>query len=175
MQAFRVERSRSQVSLRLSGQSRDVSSNSSRCPKGYGAYRARVRYDERPGRHMERHYDTAGGRFPLLQPADRWRDRCGSVDHDFLRIGLAEQWHRNPRAGSGCKLLSREGCAARSRERAMVFSTITNKWRRCFVYTPPDYGTNVQGSYPVLYCSTVGAKMKPAGTPRATWISSWTT
>ena len=31
------------------------------------------------------------------------------------------------------------------------FSTITNKWRRCFVYTPPDYGTNVQGSYPVLY------------------------
>ena len=31
------------------------------------------------------------------------------------------------------------------------FSTITNGWRRCSVYTPPDYGTNVQGSYPVLY------------------------
>src|ERR1019366_5361867 len=31
------------------------------------------------------------------------------------------------------------------------FSTVTNKWRRCFVYTPPDYGTNVKGRYPVLY------------------------
>ena len=24
------------------------------------------------------------------------------------------------------------------------FSTVTQKWRRCFVYTPPDYGTNVK-------------------------------
>jgi len=31
------------------------------------------------------------------------------------------------------------------------FSTVTGKWRRCFVYTPPDYGTNVKGRYPVLY------------------------
>ncbi len=31
------------------------------------------------------------------------------------------------------------------------FSTVTEKWRRCFVYTPPDYGTNVKAKYPVLY------------------------
>jgi enterochelin esterase family protein len=31
------------------------------------------------------------------------------------------------------------------------FSTVTQKWRRCFVYTPPDYGTNVKAKYPVLY------------------------
>ena len=31
------------------------------------------------------------------------------------------------------------------------FSTITGKWRRSFVYTPPDYGTNTKGRYPVLY------------------------
>jgi enterochelin esterase family protein len=31
------------------------------------------------------------------------------------------------------------------------FSAVTNKWRRCFVYTPPGYGTNVKGRYPVLY------------------------
>ena len=31
------------------------------------------------------------------------------------------------------------------------FSTTTNKWRRCFVYTPPDYETNVKERYPVLY------------------------
>lgn len=31
------------------------------------------------------------------------------------------------------------------------FSKVTGKWRRCFVYTPPDYGTNARGRYPVLY------------------------
>src|SRR5579863_1581052 len=31
------------------------------------------------------------------------------------------------------------------------FSTVTGKWRRSFVYTPPDYGTNIKGRYPVLY------------------------
>ena len=31
------------------------------------------------------------------------------------------------------------------------FSKVTGKWRRCFVYTPPDYGTNVKARYPVLY------------------------
>jgi enterochelin esterase family protein len=31
------------------------------------------------------------------------------------------------------------------------YSKITGKWRRCFVYTPPDYGTNGKAKYPVLY------------------------
>jgi enterochelin esterase-like enzyme len=31
------------------------------------------------------------------------------------------------------------------------FSNVTRKWRRCFVYTPPDYGANAQKRYPVLY------------------------
>ncbi|MBV8906713.1 MAG: esterase [Acidobacteriia bacterium] len=31
------------------------------------------------------------------------------------------------------------------------FSKVTGKWRRCFVYTPPDYGTNTKARYPVLY------------------------
>ncbi len=30
-------------------------------------------------------------------------------------------------------------------------STVTGEWRRCFVYTPPDYDTNPQARYPVLY------------------------
>jgi enterochelin esterase family protein len=30
-------------------------------------------------------------------------------------------------------------------------SKITGNWRRCFVYTPPDYDTNVKARYPVLY------------------------
>ncbi len=31
------------------------------------------------------------------------------------------------------------------------YSKITGKWRRSFVYTPPDYGTNIKAKYPVLY------------------------
>ncbi len=31
------------------------------------------------------------------------------------------------------------------------FSKVTGKWRRCYVYTPPDYDANSKGRYPVLY------------------------
>lgn len=31
------------------------------------------------------------------------------------------------------------------------FSKITGAWRRCFIYTPPDYETNLKARYPVLY------------------------
>lgn len=30
-------------------------------------------------------------------------------------------------------------------------SKVTGQWRRCFVYTPPDYETNLRARYPVLY------------------------
>ena len=30
-------------------------------------------------------------------------------------------------------------------------SKITNAWRRCFIYTPPDYDRNTGARYPVLY------------------------
>jgi enterochelin esterase-like enzyme len=33
----------------------------------------------------------------------------------------------------------------------LYFSKITNAWRRCFVYTPPDYERNISARYPVLY------------------------
>ena len=31
------------------------------------------------------------------------------------------------------------------------YSKVTGKWRRCFVYMPPDYDKNARGRYPVLY------------------------
>lgn len=31
------------------------------------------------------------------------------------------------------------------------FSKVTGKWRRAYVYTPPDYDTNTSARYPVLY------------------------
>jgi enterochelin esterase-like enzyme len=33
----------------------------------------------------------------------------------------------------------------------IYFSKITNSFRRCFVYTPPDYDKNISARYPVLY------------------------
>ncbi len=33
----------------------------------------------------------------------------------------------------------------------LYFSNITDSWRRCFVYTPPDYDKNTTERYPVLY------------------------
>lgn len=33
----------------------------------------------------------------------------------------------------------------------IYFSKITQSWRRCFVYTPPDYEKNPKSRYPVLY------------------------
>ena len=31
------------------------------------------------------------------------------------------------------------------------YSKVTGKWRRCFVYTPPEYQTNAKAKFPVLY------------------------
>jgi len=33
----------------------------------------------------------------------------------------------------------------------LYFSSITKSWRRCFVYTPPNYEKNTTSRYPVLY------------------------
>jgi enterochelin esterase family protein len=38
------------------------------------------------------------------------------------------------------------------------FSKITNAWRRCFVFTPPDYNTNFKARYPVLYLQHGGGE-----------------
>jgi enterochelin esterase-like enzyme len=38
------------------------------------------------------------------------------------------------------------------------FSKVTNLWRRCFVYTPPDYDANKSARYPVLYLQHGGGE-----------------
>lgn len=43
------------------------------------------------------------------------------------------------------------------RER-VYFSKTTQGWRRIFVYTPPDYDTNREGRYPVLYLQHGGGE-----------------
>jgi enterochelin esterase-like enzyme len=38
------------------------------------------------------------------------------------------------------------------------YSKITQSWRRAFVYTPPDYDTNLKARYPVLYLQHGGGE-----------------
>ena len=40
----------------------------------------------------------------------------------------------------------------------LYYSKITNGTRRCFVYTPPDYGKNTTARYPVLYLQHGGGE-----------------
>jgi hypothetical protein len=51
-------------------------------------------------------------------------------------------------------------------------SDITGKWRRAFVYTPPDYDRNTRSRYPFSTCSTAPARTSAAGSTRAAPISS---
>src|SRR4051812_5400520 len=43
------------------------------------------------------------------------------------------------------------------------FSSVSKAWRRCFVYTPPDYEKNLTARYPVLYLQ------HGAGEDETTW------
>ena len=54
-------------------------------------------------------------------------------------------------------------------------SKVTGKWRRAFVYTPPDYDSAAKKSYPCSISCTGGVETKPAGTGRGTWTPSSTT
>jgi hypothetical protein len=55
------------------------------------------------------------------------------------------------------------------------YSKVTGKWRRCFVYTPPDYQSSSQTRYPVLYLLHGWGENSKAGQRKVTSSSSWTT
>ena len=66
----------------------------------------------------------------------------------FYGVGKDSTGIEVPEAGSDYYLV-RDVPHGEVRER-WYFSTTTEKWRRCFVYTPPDYDTNPKARYPVL-------------------------
>ncbi|WP_261387610.1 hypothetical protein [Chitinophaga pinensis] len=47
------------------------------------------------------------------------------------------------------------------------FSSVTNSWRRCLVYTPPGYDSATNQQYPVLYLYMEEAKTNEDGVHRA--------
>ena len=57
----------------------------------------------------------------------------------------------------------------------LYFSKSTDKTRRCYVYTPPDYDKDTSTKYPVLYLQHGAVRTKPAGGTRGARTSSWTT
>jgi enterochelin esterase-like enzyme len=54
-------------------------------------------------------------------------------------------------------------------------SKVTGKWRRAFVYTPPDYDMPAERAIPCCICCTGGVKTKRGGTGRGTSTISSTT
>ena len=47
------------------------------------------------------------------------------------------------------------------------YSSVTKAWRRCFVYTPPDYDQNPTARYPVLYLQHGAGEDVAANAPAA--------
>ena len=74
----------------------------------------------------------------------------GPVDAYLLRIGLAEQRHRGPGIRRAISTSAKDVPHGRVSQQ-WYYSKVTGKWRRAFVYTPPDYDSPAQKSYPVLY------------------------
>jgi len=70
-------------------------------------------------------------------------------------------------------LLPGAGRAAR-RVRSGAILKVTSAWRRCFVYTPPDYDTSRSARYPVLYLHHGWGRTSTVGWCRA-MDPSWTT
>ena len=103
------------------------------------------------GRPVDGHDSAAGRRLPLLQHRDRRRGRGRPGHPHVLRLGLGQQRHRDSRAGRGRGVLLRERRSARPGGQRWYYSKVTGKWRRCYVYTPPEYEANHAANYPVLY------------------------
>ena len=81
-----------------------------------------------------------------------WIDGAAVPDPNSLYFYGASRW------GSGVEVPARdqEFYALKNVPHGQIrqnlyFSKITNKWRRCFVYTPPDYEKYPAARYPVLY------------------------
>ena len=105
--------------------------------------------DERRGRRLDRHHAAPGRGLPLLHHQHRRRRRPGPRQQVLLRRG---RW------GSAIEIPAQDedfyalkNVPHGQLRENLYFSKSTNKTRRCFVYTPPDYDKNTNARYPVLY------------------------
>lgn len=114
--------------------------------------------------------DIGGVKYDMVKDADGlWTGESAPQDEGFhyyqLNIDGAsvpdpgtKYYYGAGRWGSGIEVPAhdRDFYAQKDDRRGIVsevnyFSKITQTWRRCFVYTPPCYETNLNQRYPVLY------------------------
>jgi hypothetical protein len=81
-----------------------------------------------------------------------WIDGAAVPDTGSMHFYGAGRW------GSGVEVPApdKDFCILRNVPHGQIlenlyFSKITGKWRRCFIYIPPDYETNITIRYPVLF------------------------
>jgi enterochelin esterase family protein len=81
-----------------------------------------------------------------------WIDGAAVPDPNSLYFYGASRW------GSGIEIPAKDQDIYALKDvphglvsQKLYFSKITNAWRRCFVYTPPNYEKNNTSRYPVLY------------------------
>ena len=64
---------------------------------------------------------------------------------------MVEQRNRNPEPDADADYYHAKDVPHGHVGEQSYYSKVTGRWRRAFVYTPPDYGSNVKAHYPVLY------------------------
>ena len=130
------------------------------------ANRPGLRHDERARRHLDSH-DDAAGRSAFITTRCRSTARSSRTRRrNLLRVRLAEQRHRNARTGRRLSTQHQDVPHGRVSQQ-WYFSKVTGKWRRAFVYTPPDYDSTPARAIPCCICCTGGEKTKRDGTGRA--------
>ena len=114
--------------------------------------------------------DIGGVKYDLIKDEKGvWTGNSGPQDEGFhyyqLNIDGAQVpdpgsmfFYGASRWGSGIEIPAKDQDFYALREvphgkvsQNLYFSKITDSWRRCFVYTPPDYDKNPSTRYPVLY------------------------
>lgn len=114
--------------------------------------------------------DIGGVKFDMVKDKDGlWTGESGPQDEGFHYYQLnidgasvpdpgSKSYYGAGRWGSGIEIPAkdREIYALKQVPHGKVseniyFSEITKEWRRCFVYTPPNYQKDMDSRYPVLY------------------------
>jgi len=130
----------------------------------------RVRVSVSAPQALKVQLDIGGARYDLTKDEKGvWTGESRSLDEGFhyyqLNIDGAQvpdpgtlSFYGSSRWGSGIEVPAKDQDFYALRDvphgqirQNLYFSKITNAWRRCFVYTPPDYDKNTSVRYPVLY------------------------
>ena len=104
---------------------------------------------QRPRRDLERHDHAARRRLPLLLVQIDGAVVADPSTHTYFGSGWQNSAIEVP--ASDAAFYEHQDVPHGHVSQQWYYSKVTGKWRRAFVYTPPDYDSAARKSYPVLY------------------------